>query len=430
MSKTINLRAQVVSNRDEGLEIYDEQTFEVWNQSQRVWKVWEKKAEDFKDILKTPQYEEIQLQPLILTEANRKTLANLFEKGADGVSLHRQFYSRGLRWELDTTRRLTWKLDGDDIMYTIFEKGVWTDDVEFKEPNPTDDFSGRCLTSLKLRSSKIPRNLDFTSCNNSDFDGVRKLTSFRGAHIHGARFHGESRLKESDLSSTICYATHFDFPTQETTDIFKNACLEGAAFIDSAKFTFKSDKLSNKGNQDNDRYDLGSEWLGLRKFFIALSKDDETLLKHKDEISFVVDELERLRRYEVRKDNWQEILDSWSALCRMELSSAKAKQVRKHLCNKEVSTELMAIGQVLYEILGDPPHGLLIKIKKHVGVNLLRNTAYSEQKKELTDEISNIQVIMGAREQLVTVRQNILLSVFFFIANYFSTILADQFMDQ
>ena len=327
-------------------------------------------------------------------------------------------------------------------MYTIFEKGKWTtgsDPPDF-QPNVDEhkiNLKGLNLTGLKLKSKgpQFPRHLNFnyTVCIKCELDGIRKATSFRGAHLRQARFCGNSKLAENDLTSTICWETHFDFPDDEIDkDIkngvkrFKDLCLNEASFIDTAIFDFKKDSddptNANTGRDGKDEYKINGSF-GVWKH---LFKSRETLWKHKSELAYVVGEIERLRNYEAKKENWKEIIDSWIAFNKMPFKTKEAKDMQTFLFKQKDSKDLMVIGTVLYSIDDEPPYGLLTRIKKHVGETLLRNEHYYENRKNLTDEIENINDILYTKDRMDTTIQNFVLGIFIFFFTIGANIVSDE----
>ena len=462
--KKLLLRAKPAKEEDRS-EPYDLQYFEYWDHSDKKWKahnetsttLYEQRlpkdgkrgVDIFEKWLKNDEYNEIQLQPLCFSfkHANSESaivhLEDLiYKKKTNGLALMRQFWKAGLVWNSSVNTRLTWKCDDTDAkqMYTIFEKGQWTtgsDPPDF-QPNVDEhkiNLKGLNLTGLKLKSKgpEFPRHLNFnyTVCIKCELDGIKKATSFRGAHLREARFCGNSKLRENDLTSTICYKTHFDFPNDEIDkDItkgvkrFKDLCLNEASFIDTAIFKFKkdSDDPTNTGRDGKDEYKINGSF-GVWKH---LSKSRETLCKHKSELAYVVGEIERLRNYEAKKDNWKEIIDSWIAFDKMPFKTKEAKDMQTFLFKQQDSKDLMVIGTVLYSIDDEPPYGLLTRIKKHVGETLLRNKDYYKNRKNLTDEIENINDILYTKDRMDTTIQNFVLGIFIFFFTIGANIVSDE----
>lgn len=81
------------------------------------------------------------------------------------------------------------------------------------------------------------------------------------------------------------------------------------------------------------------------------------------------------------------------------------------------SHELLATGNILYSMDDEAPYGLLLQIKRLIGNKLLRNKPFMAMKKELIEEIANIEAILVTKDQLMTLFQNILLGIFILGAN-------------
>merc|ERR1712071_273461 len=152
----------------------------------------------------------------------------------------------------------------------------------------------------------------------------------------------------------------------------------------------------------------------------------EVLLTHQHELQSLLDELERLRAYDINKDNWHELVDSWIALKGIRLETYAAAQLRYDLFDEPTvrpySKQLFVTGKVLYSTNdNEAPSGLLFQLKTLLGENLLRNKDYKHKVVDLTDELANLQVILRWQDQLLTVFQTLLLAIFFFAANLGST---------
>jgi len=428
------------------------QEFVFWNGSD--WVPWPHDGQDFAQVIRDGDAYEIQVQPLKLSDAGKNEIEGMVKDGDPGTSIYRYFWQKDdLKWEEDQNRRISWKFwkrasTDRRIVYTTFTEGKWDGedgDLDFKDGAKTNDFSGTFLAGLKFATTDVepsmgknhlPKKLDYCACAGCEFDGIRKLTSFRGAHLHKAKFCGKSTLQECDLSSSICWRTEFSFPDLKRTAVdidrkFLSASLKGA-WVHEVEFNFRRETHSPPESKKA-LYEpagcCGSEekfYFGLRDFvcflFFAICTSRQTLSKHKSEIVYLVDELERLRNYEVSQDNWQEIIDSWIALEKMEFDTKRAAKMKCFLfpdtsSATDASTELMSTGRVLYSI-EDAPHGLLLKIKKLVGEKLLRNENYMTEKKLLTDEISNIDAILAMKDQIITLLQNFLLGLFYSRSKY------------
>lgn len=472
------LRAKPSKAEDDHSESYDLQCFEYWDHSDKKWKerpetsatLYEKRLPDkdgkrgmdlFEQWLKDGDYSEIQLQPLCFSlnhgavfnhgQSSIQDLNDLIDKKTNGLAMMRQFWRAGLEWNSSVDTRLTWKYDtGAKQMYTIFEKGKWmagSDPPDFQPDvvEHTINLMGLNLTGLRLKSEKkyfvAPRlNFDYTVCIECELDGIKKATSFRGSHLRRTRFCGNSKLQENDLTSTICWKTHFDFPDDEIdkdiekgVERFKELCLEEASFIDTAKFTLKthSDDPTNGANTGGD----GKNEYKINGFFGVwnwkyLSKSRENLCKHKSELAYVVGEIERLRNYEAKRENWKEIIDSWIAFEKMPFETKAAEDMQALLFKQKDSKELMIIGTVLYSIDDEPPYGLLTRIKKHVGDTLLRNKNYYKSRKKLTDEIDNINDILHTKDRMEMTIQNFLLGIFIFFFTIGANIVTEEIQER
>ncbi len=423
---------------------------EFWSWDGEEWIRWI--DDDFERALKDGVVKEIQLQPLKLSVESITDIEELCDRGANGTTIYRQFWwKRDLRWEEDKNRRISWKIDRKSIperVYATFDEGEWVGsdgDLKFISDGETNDFSGSCLSGLKLRmkgdpgfGKGLPTELDYTACDGTRFDGIQKMTSFRGSHLREAIFCGRSTLRECDFSSSYCSGIRYDFQNITVNEdcngddgTFRSAVFKGA-FIENAKFNFRPENNSQRGKAARKKakanYGIAGcckngDWIadvfdGIRGFFfymfVALFKARETVLKHKEELTYFVSELERLRKYEVSKDNWHEMMDSWIALSDYPLETCTAQEVRDNLFERESSEDLLFTGKVLYMMEDEAPQGLLMDIKRHIGTNLLRNREYTYQKKCLTDEISNIDVVLGLKDQITTIIQNFILGIFIF----------------
>eukprot|EP00554_Chaetoceros_debilis_P001709 CAMPEP_0194085028 /NCGR_PEP_ID=MMETSP0149-20130528/16088_1 /TAXON_ID=122233 /ORGANISM="Chaetoceros debilis, Strain MM31A-1" /LENGTH=457 /DNA_ID=CAMNT_0038767825 /DNA_START=47 /DNA_END=1420 /DNA_ORIENTATION=+ len=448
MGKVLFLRAKPVKKGD--LEICYRQNFEYWDDSDKKWKLHDvtsdtlfKQREIGKDLFEqwlqegaTNKYDEIHLQPLrfSLFEKSVKLVESLIDKKANGLAVMRQFWGGGLVWVPHEETRLRWKYDKEKKeMYTIFEKGKSTGHSvpPFFQPNVDanqTELEGLNLTGLKLKTkdkddSVFPRKLNYTVCIRCELDGIRKATNFRGAHLRQTRFCGISKLNENDLTSTICWETHFDFSNKNIRDgvkKFKDICLDEASFIDTANFDFKDSDFQNNTAV------IGEDYGSSLNFFKRVSKSRDTLSKHKSELAYVVDELERLRKYEAKKDNWQEIIDSWISFRKMQFKTKKAVEIQNYLFELDDSKKLFIIGKVLYSMDDEPPYGLLAKIKKHVGKTILRNPKYYEEITKLRDEIENINSILLSKDRFETTFQNLVLGFFIFFFTIGANIVSEE----
>lgn len=461
----IVLRAKPVKLRES--DDYDsphDQAFEFWDGSDCTWMPWH--AKDFENTIREGLASEVQLQPLRMSDENFEMIKKMLDAGATGTSLYRQFwYNRVLKWELDQERRICWKLDStNEAVYTTFDKGQWDgdeDDFHFKSDGKTNDFSGVCLSGLKfsitdverwLGGTTLPSRLEYTACHCCVFDGIQQLTSFRGAHLHQATFCGESTLFDCDLSSSNCCGVTFSYPefkTSEMNRIFRSVFLKGA-WMEQINFDFMETEETQYPSESKAIYGLvgccgGQEksrcrcgfgielFFGLKNFiyflFFAIMRARETVLKHKQEIQDLLDELDRLRSYEVSKDNWQEIIDSWLAIRSLPLETTRAAEMRYYLFEDDLtrssSHELLLIGNLLYSMDDEAPYGLILQIKRLIGEKLLRNKAFMERKKQLMDEIANIEAILVTKDQLLTLFQNLLLGMFILGANIGADIVSD-----
>eukprot|EP00531_Pseudo-nitzschia_arenysensis_P003940 CAMPEP_0116126504 /NCGR_PEP_ID=MMETSP0329-20121206/6365_1 /TAXON_ID=697910 /ORGANISM="Pseudo-nitzschia arenysensis, Strain B593" /LENGTH=483 /DNA_ID=CAMNT_0003620587 /DNA_START=44 /DNA_END=1495 /DNA_ORIENTATION=- len=435
------------------------QEFVSWDGEE--WLKWI--DDDFEKNLKEGVVREIQLQPLKLSVESISDIEELCDRGATGTSIYRQFWwNRNLKWEEDKNRRITWKIDRKSMperVYVTFDEGEWIGDdgdLKFISDGETNDLSGACLSGLKLRmkgdpelGNGLPTELDYTACDGCRFDGIQKMTSFRGAHLQDAIFCGRSTLRECDFSSTNCSGVRFDYPNILVDEdcngedgTFKSTVFKGA-FVDGAKFNFRTANDPQRGKAAQPivtaKYGINKcckngDWIadlvdGMRAFFfflfVSLFRARETLLKHKQEIEYLLSELDRLRKYEVTKDNWQEMLDSWTTLGEMPLQTQKAQEVRDELFETESSKDLLFTGKVLYMIEDEPPLGLLTDMKKLIGEKLLRNMDFMKKKACLTDELASLDVILGLKDQITVIVQNFILGIFILGANIGADIISE-----
>ncbi len=466
MANQLILRAKPVEEGEleKDIDRYYIQIFEYWDEQQGKWKRSDFNIDDLFTArqLKGPnntrgtdlfeqwlsgagrKYDEIQLQPLQFDNFDESVekVERLMDNKANGLALMRRFWRGDLKWVPHKDTRLTWKYDETTKeMYTIFDKGKWESSVppKFVREAHQTELRGLNLTGLKLRrrssrpapqpdSEHFPRKFSYTLCIKSELDGIKKATSFRGASLTGTRFCGRSILKENDLTSTICYETHFDFADvveneDKGVERFKSICLDQASFIDTAIFTFKDSNFqppSANSRGAEYRIDCYNPTYG------HLFKPRGTLSKHKSELTYVVDELERLRKYEANKDNWQEIIDSWIAFRKMRFETKKAQVMQEFLFSLEDSRKLSIIGTVLYSMDDVPPNGLLARIKTHVGRTILRNEDYYQKKKMLTDEIENINSILLLKDSVETTIQNLVLGFFIFFFTIGANIVSEE----
>lgn len=453
---------------EKDIERYYVQKFEYWDEQEDNWKLsnfdsntlfeerklkrdGERGTDLFEQWLQRGEYDEIQLQPLQFDrfKFSVNKVERLMNNKANGLALMRRFWRGDLTWVPHKQTRLTWKYDDDETrkeMYTMFDKGEWrssgSDKPEFVRSANQTELRGLNLTGLKLKrrnkevslydSSQFPRKFSYTLCIRSELDGIKKATSFRGAFLHETRFCGRSTLSENDLTSTICYETHFDFAhvdicqenikKEKGVKQFKSICLDGASFIDRAIFDFKDSDFQAITNSEEAEYRIDC----YNSIFKYLSVSRGTLTKHKSELAYVVDELERLRKYEAKKDNWQEIIDSWIAFRKMSFETKKAVDMQKFLFDLEDSKKLSIIGKVLYSMDDEPPYGLLARIKTHVGETILRNEDYYTNKQTLTDEIENINSILLLKDRIETTIQNLVLGIFIFFFTIGANIVSDK----
>jgi hypothetical protein len=304
----------------------------------------------------------------------------------------------------------------------------------------TINLMGLNLTGLRLKSEKkyfvAPLlNFDFTVCIQCELDGIRKATSFRGAHLRQARFCGNSMLTECDLTSTFCWRTHFDFPDDKIDERpkrrFSDMLLNEASCIDTAIFTFKMDSDDIYANPCyRERDDANAEYK-INGFFGVwswkyLSMSYQTLCRHKSELAYVVGEIERLRNYEAKKENWKEIIDSWIAFSKMPFATHEAKNMQACLFRQQAH-EFMVIDTVLYSAFrGKPSYELLTRIKKYVGDTLLRNDDFYKNRSKLTEEIDYINDILHTKGRMDTVIQNFVLGIFIFFFTIGANIVSEE----
>ena len=252
-------------------------------------------------------------------------------------------------------------------------------------------------------------------------------------------------MYDCDLSSTNCCGVTFSYPQLKATEmdqIFRSVFLKGA-WMEQINFDFFQETGETPypsaskavyglvgccGGREKNRCHCGfgmELYFGLKNFiyflFFAIVRARETLLKHKQEIQDLVNELDRIRNYEVSKDNWQEIIDSWFAIRSLPLETTRAAEMRYYLFEDDFtrsgSHELLATGNILYSMDDEAPYGLILQIKRLIGNKLLRNKPFMAMKKELIEEIANIEAILATKDQLMVLFQNILLGIFILGAN-------------
>ena len=150
------------------------------------------------------------------------------------------------------------------------------------------------------------------------------------------------------------------------------------------------------------------------------------VILHKSELVYVVDELERLRKYEAKKDNLREVIDSWIAFRKINFETKKAGEIQNFLFKLDDSKELSIIGKVLYSMDDELPYGLLARIKTRVGKTILRNEDYYKEKKMVTNEIENINSILLTKGRIETIIQNLVLGVFIFFFTIGANIVSEE----
>lgn len=215
---------------------------------------------------------------------------------------------------------------------------------------------------------------------------------------------------------------------QDGVNIFKSIYLNEASFIETANFDFEDSDFTTNANPvigKEIEYKIVSSF----NFWTYFSTFRDTLSKHKSELAYVVDELERLRKYEAKKNNWQEIIDSWISFRKMRFKTKKAVEMQKYLFVLPDSKKLSIIGKVLYHMNDEPPYGLLAKIKEHVGKTILRNEDYQEEKEKVMNESENINSILLAKDNIETNKQNLLLRFFIFLCTIVANIVTVDITD-
>lgn len=470
MSKILKLRAKIVSENALGSRRCHTQKFEKWDPSTSEWvDVWEYEDRVVGRIRgELERVDEVQLQPLVMIESSQKTLQGLCEKGVDGSQINRLFWKRSILWRLDKTRRLTWTMNGGEFN-TTSEEGEWSDDDStFESKGETSDLSGRCLAGLPIifqNPEKFVYKLDYTSCAHCDFAGFQFL-SLHGANISHAQFfgkypelkektyHRDVTLNECDLSSTVCLNTMFNFIGKKAKDVFTKTYLDNAGYLHTAKFYMEKDDMSvisqvpdispslNISYYQNlkccwKRYKVEQEGLGIsyssysgfcgaKSYSFALIQDQEQLLRHKEELKFLVSELERLRKSKTTKDNWKDTIKAWIAIRDMKHETAAAISMKICLFGESSPNsifvhELMIAANILHEIDGEPPRGLIGLVNEFP---VLRSTEYLKEKNKLTSEIINIDLLIKIKAFYETLRGYLWLAVLFFVANFLSSFLA------
>mmetsp|Transcript_92 Transcript_92/g.103 ORF Transcript_92/g.103 Transcript_92/m.103 type:complete len:568 (-) Transcript_92:262-1965(-) len=432
----------------------------------------------FHELLADDTYSEIRLRPLAF-EMNKKgidtnisiqcqrelaldKIKTLIEKKATGMALYRQFWYRcGLKWEGVCTvcsihnnlrktcanyrTRLVWQYDQlDKKCYTSFEYRYWhsSDDIvqdkidgSFKtsddyRPNFTPEdggsqlyhLTGLNLAGLTLRTkTNFPATLDCSVLYRCVLDGVNEGTTFRGAYLKNARFCGNSNLSNCNLTSTYCQELHFDFPatTVDNTGIFGGIILDEASLFEEAKFTFEESVAIPK-------FPNAYKIEGCFGWLKYSNKSRTTLLKHKHELSYVVDELERLRRYEIKRDNWQEVVASWITFQKIGFETYEATTMQSDLFSNPDFKQILIAGNMLYAMTGDLPDGLLKKIKNHLGRTILRKKEYFKEKQKLMAAIATINTILEGKDWVGDNIKNMFLAFYIFISTIFSNLASDR----
>lgn len=319
-------------------------------------------------------------------------------------------------------------------------------------------FSGKDLSGCWLKHVDLSglhttcMNFEFAFCQFTSFaGGVVKRGSFAGASLHGARF-TNTKVHEATFAGSNCFGVDF-----EGADVSYNKWVDpnfgDTGWLRKAHFT--GTKRNLLGAPDRPQTKANSEGYAaagdgfLSAARLAWRTKTATLERHRDELHFLLAELDRLRQIDVTSENWQEFYDSWAMLDDLHsvfTSSASRRAIELlfsagRAADEEATSARHALGMAkqLYSIRGETPVGLLTRLKGAVGRKLripLEDNqgdqgapkTYFDIVMGLREEVNNINTIIDAKSQFQTWINGAFLSLSIGVTNYFANIAAEGFV--
>mmetsp|Transcript_73538 Transcript_73538/g.209317 ORF Transcript_73538/g.209317 Transcript_73538/m.209317 type:complete len:392 (-) Transcript_73538:368-1543(-) len=373
----------------------------------------------------------VRLQLCRLTSFHKDKLSAMLQNNADGVEMFQEGWTN-----------VEWEYPDDGSMELEWRNGRFQG--AYLNGSPATNLSGYYLTALSFAGYKCLRmNFKLAALGHADFSCCMcKLAKFRGAVLHGTVLY--AYLQETDLRQTVCFDATFKWYHKEE-NIAKYAMdsaeFGGAGFIENAYFTPHEDNVAGAPTVlptlGTNGYETAEDgwWAGIR---LAMKVNEDLLTLHKDELTFLLAEMERLRGYEITAENWREFVDSWTALDGLygTMDSLCAKRTIAKLFSpaEKIDGEdpiwkgprgAIGMGTALYNTRGSPPAGLHLNLKKLVG-RQLRRPKYFTVLMELRKELSLIQTVLDWKDILTQTAQNAALSIFIGLTNYASSLLAAQ----
>jgi len=352
-------------------------------------------------------------------------------KGMDAVTTVTAWGS--VRWETCPDVFVRWDAQGKPTLSGKDLSGCWLDDL---------DLSG-------LQSGRM--NLAFAHCHFTSFSrGWMKRGYFVGATLHGARF-TNTGLYEATLAGSNCFEVDFEGADLSYVK-WVDPRFGDTGWLRFAHFT--PSERSLPGAPDSGPPKANSEgYAAAGDGFLAAARlawrtKTATLERHRDELHFLLAELDRLRQIDVTASNWQEFYDSWAMLDDLHsvfTSSAALHAIELLFSSGDAADpatstrHALGMAKQLYSIRGKTPVGLLARLKGAVGRKLRiplhdggdgqsAPTTYFDIVMRLREEVNNIDTIIDMQGQFRTWINGAFLSLGIGVTNYFANIAAEGFV--